>query len=509
MTGEKGKVYLVGAGPGDPLLLTLRAKALINECDVLLYDNLTNPEIKEWTRKDCDHVNVGMSPGKHSIEQDKISEILVDKANQDLMVVRLTGGDPFVFAWCAEEMSLLDRAGIKYEIVPGVTDALACAAYAGVPLSHREFGSSFSFLTGHEDLKKESLRVDFAKFAEVGGTLCIYMGMSKLEEIVDCLLQGGLSPKKPTIVVSNGTLPTQRKIMCSLGELVAKTREEGLAAPAVIFIGNAIDLAKKASWFEDRPLFGRRFVVTRSTAQNGEMKSKLQNLGADVLEIPLIRILPTEDKKLVAEVFAGIATYEWGVFTSANGAREFLRIFFKAFKDVRSFGPMRIACVGEATASIFRKHNLEVELVPEKATAENLAKTLVATDSLDNANVLVVSGNRNREVMVNMLETMGHAIVDILPVYETDFAEVVNSPGLERYKKEGADGIIFSSSSTALSFVEQEEDLILESEARVPIHCSFGPETSKTLLENGLTVELECTNPSIEDMIGKLVQYFS
>jgi uroporphyrinogen III methyltransferase/synthase len=364
-------------------------------------------------------------------------------------------------------------------------------------------------LTGHEDLKKESLRVDFAKFAEVGGTLCIYMGMSKLEEIVDRLLQGGLSPEKPTIVVSNGTLPTQRKIMCSLGELVAKTREEGLAAPAVIFIGNAIGLATKANWFEDRPLFGRRFVVTRSTAQNGEMRNKLQNLGADVLELPLIRILPTEDKKLVAEVFAGIATYEWGVFTSANGAREFLRIFFKAFKDIRSFGPMRIACVGEATASIFRKHNLEVELVPETATAENLAKALVATDSLDSANVLVVSGNRNREVMVNMLETMGHAIVDILPVYGTDFADVVNSPDLERYKKGGADGIIFSSSSTALSFVEQEEDLMLESEARVPIHCSFGPETSKTLLENGLTVELECTNPSIDDMLGELVQYFS
>jgi uroporphyrinogen III methyltransferase/synthase len=509
MTGEKGKVYLVGAGPGDPLLLTLRAKALLNECDVLLYDNLTNPEIREWTRLDCEHVNVGKSPGKHSIEQDKISEILVDKANENLMVVRLKGGDPFVFARCAEEMSVLDQAGIKYEIVPGVTAALACAAYAGVPLSHREFGSSISFLTGHEDLKKESLRVDFAKFAEVGGTLCIYMGMSKLEEIVDRLLQGGLSPEKPTIVVSNGTLPTQRKIMCSLGELVAKTREEGLAAPAVIFIGNAIGLATKANWFEDRPLFGRRFVVTRSTAQNGEMRNKLQNLGADVLELPLIRILPTEDKKLVAEVFAGIATYEWGVFTSANGAREFLRIFFKAFKDIRSFGPMRIACVGEATASIFRKHNLEVELVPETATAENLAKALVATDSLDSANVLVVSGNRNREVMVNMLETMGHAIVDILPVYGTDFADVVNSPDLERYKKGGADGIIFSSSSTALSFVEQEEDLMLESEARVPIHCSFGPETSKTLLENGLTVELECTNPSIDDMLGELVQYFS
>ncbi len=509
MTGERGKVYLVEAGPGDPLLFTLRAKALINQCDVLLFDNLTNPEIKEWTRKDCEYLHLGKIPGKHLIEQDKISEILVDKANKNLMVVRLKGGDPFVFAGCAEEMSVLDQAGIKYEIVPGVNAELAFAAYAGLTLTHREFGSPISFLYGLKDLKMESLGVDFTKFDEFGGTLCIYMGISKLEEMVDRLLQGGLPPEKPTVVVSNGTLPTQRKIICSLGELVAKTGEEGLADPAVIFIGNAVDLPNKVNWFERRPLFGRRFVVTRSTTQNREMKNKLQNLGADVLELPLIRILPSEDKKLVAEVFAGIATYEWGVFTSANGAREFLRIFFKAFKDVRSFGPMRIACVGEATASIFRKHNLEVELVPETATAENLAKTLVATDSLDNANVLVVSGNRCREVMVNMLETMGHAIVDILPVYETDFADVVNSPGLERYKKEGADGIIFSSSSTALSFVEQEEDLILESEARVPIHCSFGPETSKTLLENGLSVELECTNPSIEDMIGKLVQYFS
>ena len=227
------------------------------------------------------------------------------------------------------------------------------------------------------------------------------------------------------------------------------------------------------------------------------------------MELPLIRIVPSQDKKLITEVFAGIATYEWVVFTSANGAREFMRLFFLAFGDIRSFGPMRIACVGEATAKIFRDHCLEVELVPEKSTAESLAKDLVASDSLDSANVLVVTGNRNREILVQMLEDVGHAIVDTLPVYETDFADVRKSPDLDDFKKNGADAIIFTSSSTALSYVEQEEDLNLEAGAHLPIHCSFGPETSRTLLENELNVDLECDSPSIDDMIKKLVQHFT
>ena len=509
MISEEGKVFLVGAGPGDPNLATLRTREIILKCDVLVYDHLANPEFRKWASPECEQIDVGKSPGRHTVAQDEIGKILVSKASDKLIVVRLKGGDPFVFGRCAEEMSVLDDAGIDYEIIPGVTAALACAAYAGIPLSHRDYGSSISFLTGHEDVTKESLRVDFAKFADVGGTLCIYMGMSKIEEIVTSLLQGGMPQDKPAAIVSNGTLPTQRHLRCNLGDIVQMSQSSDLKAPAIIFVGNAVGLSFRKSWFEDRPLFGRRIAITRSTSQNSSMKSKLEELGAEVLELPLIEILPTEDRTLVAEAFTGIATYEWVIFTSANGAREFMRLFFLAYGDIRSFGPMRIACVGEATAAIFRAYSLEVELIPKVSTAENLAQELVATDSLDSANILVITGNRNREVLVSMLETVGHAIVDVLPLYDTDFCDISKAEDLEDFRNKGADAIIFTSSSTALSYIEQEEDLILEKTAQKPVFFSFGPETSKTLKKNNLAVAAESDQPNMNSMVKVLISYFN
>jgi len=504
-----GIVYLVGAGPGDPGLLTLRARSLIETCDVLVYDHLANKRLHDWAPADCERIDVGKSPGRHTMDQSEIGQILVEKAQSGLRVVRLKGGDPFVFGRCAEEMIALDDAGVSYEIVPGVTAALACAAYAGIPLSHRDFGSSISFLTGHEDVAKESLRVDFSKFSEVGGTLCIYMGMSKMEEIVGKLLTGGLSAERPAAVVCCGTLPGQRKVLAPLGELVERAKQEKLGAPAIIFVGNSIGLARKSTWFERKPLMGRRLVLTRSAGQTSRMRSTLENLGAEVLDLPLIRIQASEDRKLVAEVFAGIATYEWVVFTSANGAREFMKFFFRAFSDIRSFGPMRIACVGNATAEVLQSYQLHVELIAKDATAEGLAKELVATDSLDSANVLVVTGNRNREIMVDVLENIGRAIVDALPVYETDFTDVLDAPDVTSFQEVGADAIIFTSSSTALSYVEQSEDIVLQKEARVPVLCSFGPQTTQTLQENDLEVAVQSAHPSMDGLVDALIHYFT
>lgn len=505
---REGIVYLVGAGPGDPGLLTLRARSLIETCDVLVFDHLANQRLHDWASCDCERIDVGKSPGRHTMEQSEIGKILVDRANDGLKVVRLKGGDPFVFGRCAEEMLTLDEAGVVYEIVPGVTAALACAAYAGIPLSHREFGSSISFLTGHEDVAKESLRVNFAKFAEVGGTLCIYMGMSKLSEIVDKLIAGGLPKDRPAAIVSQGTLSGQKKFLAPLEKLVEGAEEKKLTAPAVIFVGNSVGLARSSTWFEQKPLIGRRIALTRARNQKSKMRQTLEDLGAEVLDLPLIKIQPSDDRQLITEVLAGIATYEWIVFTSSNGAREFMKLFFRAFSDIRSFGPMRVACVGQATADIFNSYQLDVEIIAKDSTAEGLAKELVATDSLDSANILVVSGNRNREILVDILENVGRAIVDTLPVYETDFADVLHAPDIKKFTKEGADAIIFTSSSTALSYVEQSDDIVLEEGARKPIVCSFGPQTTKTLEENEMEVGLVSTHPSMEGLVHSLINQF-
>ena len=505
---QKGKVFLVGAGPGDPELITQKAKRILAKCDVLVFDNLVNSELRKLVPDYCKQINVGKRPGRHTMEQDEIGKILIKYGNSGNLVVRLKGGDPFVFGRCAEEMIVLDEANVEYEIIPGVTAALACAAYAGIPLSHREFGSSISFLTGHEDIEKEALKVDFAKFGEIGGTLCIYMGMGKLEDIIKKLLLGGMPTDSPAAIVSMGTLPKQRKVITTLGKLAEHSKEKKLTAPAIIFVGNSIGLKSKSNWFEDRPLFGKRIVITRPVGQTSRLKSMLEDLGSDVLELPLIKILPQENKNLVAETFAGIATYEWVVFTSANGVREFFKVFFKAFPDIRSFGPMRIACVGEATADEIRKYKLEVELIPSKSTAEDLAKDLIATNSLDSANVLVITGNRNRDVLVGLLESLGHAIVDTLPIYQTDFADVVDAHDYQEFKQNGADAVVFASSSSALSFVEQEEDLNLLPEATKPIFCSMGPQTSKTLEENDLKVSIESKNSTLESIVFEMIAFF-
>lgn len=506
---DSGKVFLVGAGPGDLDLVTVKAMRLVSSCEVVVYDNLVNPRLLEKLSEDCERIDVGKQPGRHTMPQEEICKLLVDKALEGKRVLRLKGGDPFVFGRCAEEMTVLDEAEVPYEIVPGVTAALACAAYAGIPLTHRDFGSSISFLTGHEDLEKESLRVDFAKFAATGGTLCVYMGMGKIREIADKLLDGGLSEDRPAAVVSHGTLSAQQKVLTTLGSLVDEVEKTELVAPAIILVGNAVGLAQQKDWFSDRPLFGRRIVVTRAREQAGKLKVMLEKAGAEVLELPLIEVKPACNKEVVAEVLSCIASYEWVLFTSANGVREFFNLFFRAFPDIRSFGPMRIACVGAATAKEVEKFSLEVELVPEDSTAEKMAKALVDTDSLDSANVLVVTGNRNREVLVKLLEEVGRAIVDTMPVYETDFADVEKLPTLDYYCNHGADAIVFTSSSTVDSYSEQEDVLTLREGARKPIHCSIGPITSESLEENGLSVDLEAPESSLEAVVETLVEKFA
>ncbi|MEM9226681.1 MAG: uroporphyrinogen-III C-methyltransferase, partial [Verrucomicrobiota bacterium] len=442
-----GKVYLVGAGPGDLGLVTLRAQELIKTCDVLVYDYLANPELRRWTKSDCEHYYVGKRPNLHAIPQSEIEAILVEHARAGKQVVRLKGGDPFVFGRGGEEACRLQADGIPFEIVPGVTAAFASAACTGIPLTHRDHSSSISFLTGHEDPEKHLMHVDFEQFAKVGGTLCIYMGMGHLEDIVRRLTDGGLSPNTPVAIVEWASLPRQRSLLATLETVVTQKEKLSLQAPAVIIVGEVAQYYEKINWFEARPLFGKRVAITRARQQASELKERLLDQGAEVLELPLIEIVEEEAHE-VADIFDEIATYNWIIFTSPNGARFFFKKFHRAFSDLRCIGGARLACIGKSTAREVERQHLAVDLVPETATAEHLADTIMAEETLDSLSILVVTGNRNRDTLVRKLEDEGHAIVDLLPVYRNQPTDLSEEPGAVSFREHGADAIVFTSAST-------------------------------------------------------------
>ncbi len=499
----KGKVYLTGAGPGDLSLLTLRAAELIESCDVLVYDYLANPLLTTWTRDDCECICVGKQKGRHSIPQEQIEKILVEKASEGKSVVRLKGGDPFIFGRGGEEAERLRAAGLDFEIIPGVSAALGAAACTGIPLTHRLHSSSVCFLTGHEDVQTHALHNDFAGFARTGGTLCIYMGVSTLERIAGELLAGGLPSDTPAALVQWATLPRQRSLQCSLGELSARARDGGFGAPAVIIVGAVARSLNELNWFEQRPLFGRRVVVTRSREQAGELSERLQTLGAEVLELPLIHVSEFKDEVAERETLQHITQYQWLVFTSPNGVRYFFQKLFRAHRDIRVLGGLSIACVGPSTAREVRRHHIAVDFVPEKATAEALAESLMQEHDLEHYNVLVVTGSRNRDVLVKQLHE-GRAIVDTLQAYETLLTELADEPAAARFRTDGADAITFTSSSTVDSFVDQAGNLKLADDARRPKTVSIGPVTSARMKEKGLPVDAEAKEHTLDGLIAAL-----
>ncbi|QYY34957.1 uroporphyrinogen-III C-methyltransferase [Ruficoccus sp. ZRK36] len=502
---SEGKVFLVGAGPGDPGLVTVRARELIETCDVLVYDYLANAELQSWVKADCELVYVGKRPGRHSIPQDKIEDILVKHANEGKQVVRLKGGDPFVFGRGGEEACRLHADGIEFEIVPAVTAALGAAACAGIPLTHREHSSSVCFLTGHEDMERGNMHVDFAKAAQLGGTLCIYMGMGHISEITDKLIAGGLPPETPVAVIEWATLPRQRSLCATLATVAEAKKKAGLKPPAIVIVGEVARYYGELNWFERRPLSGKRIAITRSREQAGELRGKLEALGAEVLSLPLIKITEAESHETV-DVFDGMAHYDWVVFTSPNGARFFFKKFFEKFADLRSIGGVRIACIGESTAREVKSQHLAVDVIPETAVAESLAEALLTEQSLDSVNMLVVTGNRNRDVLIKRLEEEGHAIVDVLPVYTNEPSDMSEEPDAESFRQRGADAITFTSASTVENFVAQSGQLQLAKGATRPKAISIGPITSAAMKEKGVPIDAEAKESSIDALVAAIVK---
>jgi len=397
---QPGKVYLVGAGPGDPGLLTLRGLECLRRADLVLYDGLVNPLLLEHTSATTERTRRAGEPGRRVLDQDQINERLIAAAREGRTVVRLKGGDPFLFGRGAEEAAALAAAGIEFEVVPGITAATAVAAYAGIPLTHRRLASAVVFVTGHEGPEKETPAVDYEALAGFPGTLVFYMGLHRLAEIAEALVSAGRNPDEPAAVISRGTLPAQRTITARLAELPAAAA--GLEPPSLIVVGDCVTERDQVAWFERRPLLGRSVGITRPAGQADEVIARVIELGAEPVLMPTIAIQPPDDTEAVNDVLGRLGEYDWIVFTSANGVAGLLGRLWDRGGDVRQLAGCRLAAIGSATAEALERYHLRADLVPGEYRAEALAAAMAG--EVDGARVLWARASRGRDVLPERLE---------------------------------------------------------------------------------------------------------
>lgn len=504
MVSTTGTVYLVGAGPGDPGLLTLRGAEALAEADLLVYDALVSPETLALAPKSAERLYAGKRADRHAIPQGELNKLLIERAREGKTVVRLKGGDPYIFGRGGEEAEELRAAGVPFEVVPGISSIVAAPNYAGVPLTHREHCSSFTVFTGHEDPEKEASSLDYAQIARLSGTKVVLMGVERIGAIMRSLREEGLDPETPVAMVRWGTTGRQRTITGTVATIADVVTETGFKAPAVTVIGDVVDLRPRLNWFEARPLFGQRIVVTRTRTQASQLSKQLVRLGAEALEIPTIRIEDPTEKSQVVHAMEEINSYEWIVFTSPNGVERFFEFFFRAFEDIRAIGGARIAAVGPATAAKLREFGLAVDLTPKKYVASEISTAFREFQNMENVTVLLPRAEVANEELPRALEGMG-AIVDDIPVYRTvPETEDVNGAAA-RFEADGAEWVTFTSSSTVENF-----------NARFPLSsvrerwpdarfASIGPETTKAIQSLGLEPDLEATESNISGLVSALV----
>src|SRR5438105_10740026 len=450
--GKNGKVYLVGAGPGDLGLLTLRAKECIEGADVIVYDHLANPEMLGWARDNAEIIYAGKKAGEHALGQQEINALLVEKARAGKDVVRLKGGDPFVFGRGAEEARAIVDAGIEFEIVSGITSAIAGPAYAGIPMTHRAENSHITFFTGHEDPAKTESAIDYAALAKLGGTQVMLMGVKRLGSIAREMLEQGVRNDLPVALVRWATTGRQETLTGTLQNIAQRAGASGFEAPAVAGFGQVVSLRETLNWYENRPLSGKRIVVTRTRKQASALSNKLRALGAHVVELPTIRIEPPGDLRGFAELVQDAHVYDWIVFTSANGVEAFFDVFFKLYDDAREIGGARIAAIGPATAQRVKDFHLHVDLQPDEFVAEAVAREFKKQGSVENLKVLLVRAEKARDVLPKELSGLG-AIVDEAVAYRTVPETHDTSGARQQLAKHGADLITFTSSSTVENFL--------------------------------------------------------
>jgi uroporphyrinogen III methyltransferase/synthase len=496
-----GTVYLVGAGPGDPGLLTLRAAELMERADVLVYDALVSPAIMERAPH-AERVYVGKRGGEHHRTQEQINAILVDLAGKHRTVVRLKGGDPFVFGRGGEEALVLAQAGIPFEVVPGVTAGIAAPAYAGIPVTQRGMAASVAFVTGHEDPTKPDTDVDWAHLAHGVGTVVFYMGVGKMADNFRRLIEHGRAPDTPAAAIEWGTYPRQRTVTGTLETLPVIAKEAGIGAPSLIVVGEVVSLREALGWWDRRPLSGRRIVVTRARAQASEFAAALEALGAEVVQFPVIRIASAADPEPLRRAAAQAGTFDWIVFTSANGVERFWYALAEQKCDARTLGGVRVCAIGPATAAELERRGVTPDLVPDEFVAESAVQALLAAAPVHGARILLPRAEVARAVLPDSLRAAGAEVVEVVA-----YTTVQDGGGAERVRamldRGEVDAVTFTASSTVKNFVE----LIGAEIGRAKV-ASIGPVTSATARELGLAVDVEAaefTTPGLVRALRELL----
>jgi len=495
----------VGAGPGDAGLLTLRGAELLRQAEVVISDVLVNPELLQLAPATAEIIARGNHKRDGGLSQEQLTELMLARAREGKIVVRLKGGDPFIFGRGGEEAEALVAEKISFEVVPGVSSVVAAANYAGIPLTHREHCSSFTVFTGHSDTADAPTALRYEQIAKIPGTKVVLMGMDNLADWTQSLIAHGMNPETPVAIVHRGTTGRQKSVAGTLATIANLAENEKISPPAITILGDVVKLRGKLNWFENLPLFGKKIVVTRRPEQAGTFAQRLANLGADVLEVPTIKITEPLEKMAIVDALLEINSYDWLIFTSANGVTAFFDMFFKRFQDLRDIGGARIAAVGPKTAAKLRELHLQVDLQPEEYVGKKIVGEFKKFQDIDNVKMCLFRAEVANKDLPDVLMEEG-AIVDDIAVYRT-VAETEDRTGAAaRLAEEGADWVTFTSSSTVEHFharfnlpklVKQFPQLKL---------ASIGPETSKAIVALGLKPTLEAKDHTTDGLIAALLK---
>jgi uroporphyrinogen III methyltransferase/synthase len=496
-------VFLVGAGPGDPSLITCKALECIVVADLIVYDHLVNPRLLEYSSEEAEKIYVGKAAGEHTLPQDEINRLIADAAAEGKIVCRLKGGDPFIFGRGGEEAECLAERAIPFEVVPGVTSAIAAPAYAGIPLTHRKLASSVAFITGSEDPDKEFSAIAWEKISTGADTLVFLMGVANLPKIAAKLVEHGRDPRTPAAVIEQGTLPQQRCIEGKLGEIARLAEKEKVRPPAIIVVGDVVRLRDRLAWFENKPLFGKKILVTRAASQAASAVRIIDELGGDPIEFPTIRIEQLEDSSELDVAIAELHRCDWVVFTSTNGVEAFFSRILKLGKDARLLGGARICSIGSRTSEALERRSLIPDMQPNRFSTQGIIEEFQRLGGLAGKRVLLARSDLADETLPLALTSLGAEVEDVA-CYRT-VRPAPDSSVIQMLLSGKIDAVTFTSASTARNFAA-----ILGSDLkRIPpniLLASIGPMTTAAAKKSGLEVNLEAPQHTVAHLIGTIAE---